>query len=137
MEYRNGCRWRRQKAGRRPRASGLIVAGGDEAGIFAAPLLPLDVLVQRLKQPVDLREQVPVVEGERHEEKRKGDVLPPELAEHVAHSEGHGGKVMPLRWRPLARGRISVRRPTVAARKHEIPVLPPLDVNARRLWPAC
>jgi hypothetical protein len=137
MEYRNGCRWRRQKAGRRQTASGLIFVRGNQAGVLSAPLLLLDVLVQRLEQPVDLREQVAVVEGERDEEERKGDVLPPQLAEHVAHRERHGGKVMPLIRPPRRFRSIALPRPPVAARKHEIPVLPPLDVNARRLWSAC
>jgi len=50
---------------------------GDEAGVLAAFVLLFDVRVQRLKQPVDLREQVAVVEGQRDEKDRKGDVLPP------------------------------------------------------------
>ena len=113
--------------------SALILARGDEAGVLAAFLLLFDVRVQLLKEPVDLREQVAVVEGERDEKERKRDVLAPQLVEHVAHRLRHGGKVMPLRWRPLARGRIPFLRRQIAARKHEIPVLPPLDVNAR--WP--
>lgn len=111
----------------------LILLRGNEAGVLAASLLLIDMLVQPLKQPVDLREQVAVVERQRDKKKRKGDMLPPEFAEHVAHREGHGGKTMALWRRLLARRRTPLRRCQIAARKHEIPVLPPLDVNTR--WP--
>jgi hypothetical protein len=76
--------------------SELIFTRCNEARIFPAPNLPLDMLVQRLKQPVNLREQIPVIEGQRNKKKRKRDMLPPQLAEHIAHRERHCRKKVPL-----------------------------------------
>lgn len=84
--------------------------------------------VQGIKQLVDFSKQMTVLEGKRHEKKRKRNMLASQLPQDVVHCPSHNGKKATLcanRRKPAFSG----TGWTVVAGKQKVLPVGPLDLD--------